>query len=130
MLQTIFLILLAMASGAAAAEWSKVTELEGGSVYADPASIRRDGDVVRMRSLYDLKAAIVSKANEKPYASQNLQGEYDCRKAQWRPLDFSWHSKHMGEGRMVEHLSDTFRWEPVPAGTGVEMLWRLACAGK
>ncbi len=130
MLQTIFLIMMAAASGGAAAEWSKVTELEGGSVYADHESIRRDGDVVRMRSLYDLRSAIVSKANEKPYVSQNLQGEYDCRKAQWRPLDFSWHSRHMGEGRMLEYLSDTFRWEPVPSGTGVEMLWRLACGRK
>jgi hypothetical protein len=130
MLRTIFLLLLAAASGNATAEWNKVTELEAGSLYVEPASIQRNGDVVKMRSLYDLNSAIVSKANGKPYASQNLQGEYDCRKAQWRPLDFSWHSERMGEGKMVEHLSDTFRWEPIPAGTGVEMLWKLACGGR
>ncbi|MCX7141995.1 MAG: hypothetical protein NT123_13130 [Proteobacteria bacterium] len=127
MFKFILTILLAIVCGNAAAEWIKLTELEAGSVYVDPASVLRDGDVVKLGSLYDLKSAIVSMTNGKPYASQKLQSEYDCRGEKWRMLHFSWHSGKMGEGKMVEYLADAYAWAPVPPGSGVQILWDFAC---
>ena len=128
--QILSLMLLTGASGGAIADWIKVAELETGSIYADPDSIRRDGDLVKMGTLYDLKVPISSKTNGKRYVSQKLQGEYDCREEQWRILYFSWHSRNMGGGEMVEYLADAYKWEPVPAGSGVEILRHFACGKK
>ena len=83
-----------------------------------------------MGTLHDLKSAIVSKTNGKPYASQKLQSEYDCRDVRWRMLHFSWYSRNMGAGEMVEYLADSYKWDPVPPGSGVEVLWQFACERK
>ena len=127
MRKAIVMLLLAVVSSGAAAEWVKVGETSSATVYVDPATVRRDGDLVKIETLYDLKAAIVSKNNGKAYTSQKSQSAYDCKEAQWRMLSFSWYSKNMSEGKMVEYLSDTYKWEPIRPGSGVEMLWQFAC---
>jgi hypothetical protein len=123
-------LLLMVVSSSAAAEWIRVTELEAGSVYVDPATIRRDGDWVKMGTLIELKTAFVSKTNGRPYQSQKLQGEFDCEKEQWRQSSVSWYSGNMGEGKMVEYISDSYKWEPIRAGSAVEVLRQFACSKK
>lgn len=126
----ILLLLLAAASADARADRIRLAELANGSIYAESADMRRDGDRVTLRALFDLKTAVISKTNGQPYVSQRLQSEYDCREARWRVLSSSWHSGNMGEGRMVEYLAENNKWEPVPPGTGVEMLWQYACGSR
>ena len=128
--RAILTLLLALLSHSAAAQWVEVGDTGNATVYVDPATIRRAGSMVKMGTLYDLKTAVVSKTNGKRYLSQKMQTEYDCREARWRMLHFSWHSGNMGGGEMVESLSDSYKWEPVPPGSGVEILWQLACGRK
>jgi hypothetical protein len=48
--------LLVLTSGSAEAEWMSITKTEEGTtVYADPDTIRRKGDLVKMWELYDFK---------------------------------------------------------------------------
>ena len=125
--RAILLLLLAFASGSAAAEWVWVGDTSDAGIYADPAGMRRSDNVVTLGALYDLKRAVLSKTNGNRYASQILRSEYDCKEEKWRMLSYSWHSASMGAGKMVEELTDSFKWEPVPPGSGVAALWQFAC---
>lgn len=126
--KTILMLLLAFASASAAADWVWVGDTSDAGIYVDPGSVRRSDDVVKMGVLYELKRAVLSKTNGNRYASQILQSEYDCRDEKWRMLSFSWHSGSMGAGKMVEELTDSYKWESVPPGSGVAALWQFACA--
>jgi len=53
MRKAILMMLLAMASGNAAAEWVKVAETHRSVIYVNPASIRKVGHIVKMWSLAD-----------------------------------------------------------------------------
>lgn len=130
MRKAILAVLLAVVSGSAAAEWVWVGNTSNAAIYLDSATIRRTGDIVNMGVLYDLKTAVLSETNGIHYASQKLQSEYDCKEEQWRVLYFSWYSGNMGDGKMVEYVADSFKWKPVPPGSGAEALWQLACGEK
>ena len=49
----LLITLLALSSGPAYAEWVKVNENDTFTVYVDPDTIRRKGDLVEMWTLYD-----------------------------------------------------------------------------
>ena len=130
MRKAMLIMLLALVSNSAAAEWTKVVNLPAGSLYFDPATIRSDGNSARIGTLYDLNKTIISKTNGKPYASQKVQYEFDCKEELWRMLEYSWYTGKMGEGQMVEYFSETYKLRPIPSGGAVEMLWKHACVRK
>jgi hypothetical protein len=57
MLRLIFLILLVLNSDVAYAEWVKVSDRDetGKMVYVDPATIRRNSNLVKMWQFFDYK---------------------------------------------------------------------------
>lgn len=119
-------MLLAGASGSAAAEWIGVGRNESNALYADPASIRREGDLVRMWNLVDLKAAWTDPGG-RSYLSQKAEFEYDCNERRLRVLSFSWFTGKMGGGEIGESNFVPDDWEPVLPDSGIEFLWRVAC---
>jgi len=125
--KAILAVVLAVASAGAMAEWTKVVNLPAGSLYVDDATIRSDGNMVRMVTLYDLNKPAINETNGKPYASQRVQNEFDCKGELWRMLEYSWYTGKMGEGKMVESFSESYELRPIPAGGAVEMLWKHAC---
>jgi len=130
MSKAILLLLLAVVSSSAAAEWTKVVNLAAGSLYVDAATIRSDGNMVRIVTLYDLYKPVISETNGKPYVSQKVQNEFDCKEELWRTLEYSWYTGKMGEGQMVENFSESYKLRPIPSGGAVEMLWKHACGKK
>jgi len=120
-------VLLASVSGNAVADWVQVSRSEYATAYADPATIRRTGDRVKLWNLFDFKTIRVSKASGKSYMSSKSQNEYDCSEEQSRPHYFSWHSENMGKGEVVVSSSDVGKWEPVPPGTMNEEIMGWAC---
>jgi len=111
-----FASVLAMWSVAAAAEWTRV----GGndavfSAYADRESIRRTGDSVRMRGLYDFVKPDLTPEGE-PFRSTTVEREYDCQARRVRLLAHIDHAETMGGGRAVASGSRTGRWEAVLPG--------------
>jgi hypothetical protein len=119
-------LLLVVVTSGAAAEWVKVSGNETMTNYADPATIRKTGNVVKMWQLYDYQTARAPDGI-KPYRSIRAQSDYDCKDERTRLLSGFFHSGNMAVGEIVYTGSDPGAWAPVPAGSGTEKMWKIAC---
>ena len=128
MRKTILIMLLTVVSNSVKAEWDAVGIAENNSTtgYADPATIRKNGDLVKMWGLDDYKTAQVS-SDGKAYLSSMVQEQYDCKEEQRRILAISYHSGNMGRGDVVFSGSDLGKWEPVAPRSKGEVFWKFAC---
>ena len=107
------------------AHWERVAE-EGATIsYADPQTIVRNADVVRMMSLIDYRN--FQRMVEVGYFSQRTVGEYDCAGRRHRTLAVALHADRMGEGKVIYSDESAHDWMPVAAGTSAEALWKIAC---
>jgi hypothetical protein len=120
-------LLLALASGAAAADWTAVGKPdEIYAAYADRQSIRRNGATVSMHGLYDFRRQDFTPAGRGLYSTAVLR-EYDCKARRVRLLSSIDFSGHMGEGAPVSTSSRAGRWETVVAGGIDEAYLAVAC---
>ncbi len=132
MKRLVLTLVLAALSGNAAAAWVRV----GGNhdilgSYADPASIRKTGSLVKMTSLLDFKSPQTDQSiGGQPYLSQKDLREYDCKAAKYRLLRFSLHSGRMDAGKIVRGGPNPGDWSPVVPGSLGEALWKFACGKK
>ena len=121
-----FLItLLLLESATAFGEWVKVTESDRVSVYMDRATFRRDGDVLKVSLLYDLKAAPNRTAEQ--YLSIKTLREYDCAEQKDRSPATYWYSEHMGRGEVVMSSGFAQEWSKVVPGSIGHDIWNVAC---
>ena len=95
--------------------------------YANPATIRRSGDMVRMWGLYDFKTVQENPIAGKPYFSERTQIEYDCKGERTRILYLLWHSGQMGGGEVVYDILGPDRWIPVSPGSIIQLLLKFGC---
>lgn len=125
-----FLLVLVMyaACNSALAEWVKVDNNEAVTFYADPATIIKSANMVKMQALHDYKTA--RKAAGDTLLSSVAQEEYDCKKNQSRVHIYSFYSKNMGKGRKVHTDTESREWQPVRPGSVKETLWLFACKNK
>ena len=125
----LLITLLVLSSGSVHAEWvavEKNNELAGiMTVYVDPDTIRRKGNLVTMWQLYDYKA-IQTVAGDS-LLSIKRYNEYDCAEERTRMLAYTWFSGNMGSGHVVYSTPDEQQWEPVVQGSINRALWRVAC---
>lgn len=131
MRKIILMTLLAVVSGNAMAEWIVVSRSldNTGIIYANPSTIRKNGNIVTMWSLFDFKKSIAS-PDGKTYLSTKQQYEYDCEKEKSRIIAFLVHSESMGGGSVIFSNSDIQKWDPVPPDTSEAFLWKYACGIK
>ena len=125
--KAILILLLAAVSNGAAAEWVNVsTDDSGSTIYADPSTIRKVGNRVKMWVLFDYRKATLDAGDK--IMSKRKHEEYDCKKKQIRLLYLSKHSGRFTEGKVV-YLNDIpyNKWVPVVPGSVLEDLWRYAC---
>ncbi len=125
--KAILILLLASVSNGAAAEWVNVsTDDSGSTIYADPSTIRKVGNRVKMWVLFDYRKATLDAGDK--IMSKRKHEEYDCKKKQIRLLYLSKHSGRFTEGKVV-YLNDIpyNKWVPVVPGSVFEDLWRYAC---
>ena len=120
--------LLVLRSGPAYAEWVKgaYTESEGGyTMWFDPDTIRRKGDLVKIWVLYDhkTKQTVVGSS----YLSERVQQQYDCAEERYRFLLRTWFSGYMGTGDVVFNISNESEWEAVAPGSVGNAVWKVAC---
>lgn len=128
MRKAILILILTVVSSSAAAEWVKVTGDESSTLYSDPSTIRKKGNMVKMWSLINNKTALaISSGN---YLSEKTQEEFDCKEELVRNLYHSFHSGNMGGGDEILPMSTGFNWSPVPPGSVTELLWKFACGKK
>lgn len=129
MCKAILMMLLTVMSSSAMAKWVEVgSKQDVVSTYIDPATITKAGNMVKLWTLTDRKTprTIAGIA----HLSMKMQEEYDCKEKQSRGLAVSFHSKNMGQGKVVYSDSVINEWEPIGHGSAGEILWKFACEKK
>jgi Surface-adhesin protein E len=128
MSRILFMLLLFLVSSDALAEWIIVGGNEYSTIFADPTSVLRVGNIAKMLSLYDTDIAQV--VGSISFMSSKTLDEYDCKENQSRTLAFYWYSGHMGEGNILYGNTDPRKWSPVIPKSMSETLWKFVCDKK
>lgn len=126
----ILMLLLAVLSSSAMAEWESHRSADDGmTLYTNPSTIRKNGDRVKMWALFDYKKSEIIDKNKR-YLSSKSQFEFDCKEEQARTLSISNFSGNMGGGKAVDSHNNKTEWIPVPPESLIEFLWKYACGKK
>ena len=96
------------------------------TVYFDPDTIRREGNLVMLWQLMDFKWM---QGNRSPsrFLSTKTQMQFDCAEKRLRLLAYSEFLRHMGTGRRNDGYVDTGNWVPVKPDSMNQALWEVAC---
>jgi hypothetical protein len=129
MRKVILVLLLAVVSMGAKAEWVNIYSDENFSVFADPSTISKNGNLVKMKSLYDFKAAQAI-ATSNPSQSETWQKEFDCQIKQYRPLHMALYTENMGKGTAIRISDEVGNWTPILTESLNEIEWKTACGKK
>ncbi len=123
------LLTLLVSSGPACAEWMSLGASDSGTtVYADLATMRREGDLVKMLVLFDFKTK-QTKADVS-YLSAKAQMEYDCAELRFEGHTVIYFSGNMGNGQLLDRSSGKGKRIRVVPGSLDHDLWKLACGKK
>jgi hypothetical protein len=130
MKRLLLIILLFLNSGPAHAEWVKVngSNEAGKTIYVDPATIRRDSNLVKMWQFYDYKTVQTVGGNR--FLTAKEQWEFDCAEERSRVVARKEFSGNMGSGTMVSTNSEVGKWVPVTPGNMGQAVWEVACGKK
>jgi len=130
MARLLLIILLFLSSSPAYADWVAVGGKleEGMGAYADPAIMRREGDLVKMEVLFDFKTIQTNASIS--YLSAKAQMEYDCAEQRFRGFTVMYFSGNMGSGNLLDRNSGKGKWLPVSPGSLDQTLWKVACGKK
>jgi hypothetical protein len=115
-------------SGPAYAEWlwAIAHDVQGLTIYVDPDSIQRKGDLVTLWQLYDYKAVQTVAGNS--FLSSKAQRQFDCGSQRTKLLAFTHFTGNMGNGNRVLTDSNEAEWKSVAPGSVGHVLWRFACS--
>jgi len=123
------IVLLMLSSGPAYAEWMSLGSSESGTtVYADPATMRRGGDLVKMLVLFDFKSKQTK--SDISYLSAKVEMEYDCAEQRFEGHAVLYYSGNMGNGQLLDRSSGKGRRLRALPGSLDHDLWKLACGKK
>ncbi len=120
--------LLVLSSVPANAEWVAIgysESLGGYTVYIDPDTIRRNGDLVKVWALTDY--ITLRTVADISFLSSKAYNEFDCAEERQRDLAVTWFSGNMGNGNGVWNNSDETTWRPVAPGSVGQGVWEFAC---
>ena len=121
--------LLVLSNGPAYAEWVALGDDNAGmTLYVNPDTIRRKGEMVKMWVQYDYKT--IQTVAGFPYLSQRTQQQFDCAEERYRFRSSAEFSGNMGGGESVHSKLSEGKWEPVPPDSVAEALWKYACGKK
>jgi surface-adhesin protein E len=121
--------LLLLCTGSVYAEWVAIGSTDDGTTaYADPDTIRRKAEIVKMWILFDFKTTQTVAGHL--VLSIKGQEEYDCDGKRRRVLTFSEFSGNMGGGQEVNSTPGEGTWVPVAPEGVVQTLWTFACGKK
>ena len=130
MKRLIVITLLVLSSSPAYADWVKVSDSDeaGMTVYVDPATIRRNRNLVKMWQFYDYKT--VQTVAGIGFLTVKEQWEFDCAEERRRVLALTEFSGNMGSGTVVYTNSEVGKWQPVAPSSIGQLLWKFACGKK
>ena len=128
----LLITLLVLSSGPVYAEWVAVEKnylLPGlQTVYVDPDTIRREGNLVTMVILIDWKWMQGNRSPSRFYSTK-VTKQFDCAEKRLRSLAFTDYLGHMGTGRPAGGSGYTSEghWVPVEPESLNQALWEVAC---
>jgi hypothetical protein len=111
----VLLILLALASSAAWAEWRHVpaADTKYSRVYIDPATLERTGSVVTLHELRNYSKTWIYGER-----SSTARSEYDCTGERHRIRQLVLYVGEQSAGGVIHTLEfDEVEWEPVALGS-------------
>lgn len=126
------LITLLLLSRPVYAEWVSVySKPEEGqtvyTVYVDPQTIRRHGDLVKLWVLTDFTT--IQTVPSPPYLSVKTQREIACAEKRIRLLSMEAFPSNMGTGAVLYSYSDANdQGIPVEPGSVAQRLWDVVCS--
>ena len=126
----LLITLLFLSTVPAYAEWVAVEKdyLAPGlqTVYVDPDTIRREGNLVTLWQLIDFRTM---QGNRSPtrFLSTKTHKEFDCAGKRVRLLAFTEFSRHMGAGIAANGYVDKDNWLPVEPESISYALWEVVC---
>ena len=122
----LLITLLVLSSGPAYAEWVRIDKTEDGqTTYADPGTIRRNGDLVKMWYLLDYETSPTVSRVE--FLSIKTQNVFDCVEDRTQTLSQTWFAGRMGSGKVIHSTDETRSWILLaPESVGLA-LWKIAC---
>jgi len=132
----LLITLLVLSSGPAYAEWVAVENnylLPGlQTVYVDPDTIRREGNLVTMWQLIDFKlmqgnAGMGILGVGHRVLSTKTHKQFDCAEKRLRLLAVTDFSGNMGTGIPAGAYIDGGNWVPVEPKSINQALWEVAC---
>ena len=130
MTRLLLIMLLLLSSAPAYAEWVKLgdTDEAGKTVYVDPATIRRNSNLVKMWQFYDYTT--VQSVGGIRFLTAKEQWEFDCAEGRSRVLALKEFSGNMGSGTVVYTNSQVGEWVAVMPGSMDHTVWKAACGKK
>jgi len=122
--------LLVLSSGLAHAKWVAVEKnnqfAESMTVYVDPDTIHRKGDLVMMWQLIDYKTMQGGRSPSR-FSSMTMQKQFDCLEARVRLLRAMVFWGNMGTGDQTEAYVEEDNWVLVEPDSVDQALWEVAC---
>ena len=104
----------------------KATEGADGTVfYIDRNSIKKEGNLLRVWELQDLKEK--GPLEEK---SRRVLVEYDCKNERRRVMSFSFHAEQMGAGLTLKGDQTPGKWNLMVPNTTGSVVFQVASALK
>ncbi len=136
----VMMLLFAVVSNSAIAEWVQAGSNTGTTIFADPTTIHMKGNKAQMwtlinfaspRTVYFGRGDADMAPGDNTVWSNKEQREYDCKEELQRLLYISYHPEKNGKGGSVfrESYPDS-EWRPVEPDSISRELWRIACGKK
>ena len=123
--------LLVLSSVPAHAEWVAIEKQYQSpgrqTVYVDPDTIRREGNLVTMWQLIDFKWMQGNPRGPTRFLSTETRKQFDCSGKRLRLLAFTDFSRGMGTGIPADGYVDTGNWLPVEPESINQALPEVAC---
>jgi len=128
MKRLLLITLLVLSHGTVYAAWVLVAKdiaEDGATTYADPDTIRRKGELVKMWALFDFETVQIGGGTS--YLSMRVQRQFDCADERTRLLTGTWFLGNMGTGDISLDFDEERKWQSVPPGSVSQALWTIAC---
>lgn len=125
--------LLVLSSAPTYAEWAEVDKdyfSPGlGTIYIDPDSVQREGNLVTVWQLVDFKAMQGGRSPTRFFSTKTLK-QFDCGEKRFRLLAFTEFTDGMGTGISDHGYVDKNNWLPVEPASVSQALWEMICDKK
>lgn len=108
--------------------WEKVGESNGVTLYANPDTIERDGDTVKVWSLIDYRTS--QPLDRDSYLSAKLQDSFNCQEGKVRILNGRYYPMNWGYGQSVNKDAIVSEWSPIVSNSKEVLLFNYACGKK